>query len=180
MFRVIWQFLRNENSRRRFGIDNADIRHIRADLRFRLALVEYAYFGRSGRRVASSLAELKSLLGEKAMHRYLKSLDPDLRTQFVERFQSSRRDNQTGAPAGPASGQTRVQPAVPTREAVIQSTADANNMGSNVVPFRSGMGRDPQPDIASGAVESGKSDPVQDPDGALSDSGERRDDPTAG
>ncbi len=91
MFRSIWQIIRGAYTRRRCGIDKANIDHLRADLRFQLAMVEYAYFGRSGRRVARCLNELKSVLGDKAVHRYLRSLDPDLRTQFVERFQGARR-----------------------------------------------------------------------------------------
>lgn len=91
MFRSIWQIIRSAYTRRRCGIDRANIDHLRADLRFQLAMVEYAYFGRSGRRVTRCLNELKSVLGDKAVHRYLRSLDPDLRTQFVERFQGARR-----------------------------------------------------------------------------------------
>lgn len=92
MFRSIWQIIRGAYTQRRCGIDRANIDHLRADLRFQLAMVEYAYFGRSGRRVARCLSELKSVLGDKAVHRYLRSLDPDLRTQFVERFQGARRN----------------------------------------------------------------------------------------
>lgn len=134
MFRTIWQYIRNDYARRRFGLDNADIQHIRADLRFRLALVEYAYFGRSGRKVASSLAELKSLLGDKAMHRYLGSLDPDLRTQFVERFQSRRRDaelsvqQQARSPASPSDATS-----VPVK--ATDGVARGARLGSNVVPI---------------------------------------------
>lgn len=98
MFRSIWQRLRGVYMRRRSGIDVADIEHLRADLRFRLALVEYAYFGRSGKRVARGIHELKTLLGDKAVHRYLRSLDPDLRTQFVERFQGARRGAESFGP----------------------------------------------------------------------------------
>lgn len=141
MLRTIWQFMRNEITRRRSGLDNADIQHIRADLRFRLALVEYAYFGKNGKKVARSLAELKSLLGEKAIHRYLRSLDPDLRTQFVERFQNKKRDAEADAstvrdavmkrgvapePAGPSQGEARIA-------------------SSNVVPIGSFARRTPAP-----------------------------------
>ena len=92
MFRSIWQIVRGVYSRHRTGIDKGNIEHLRADLRFRLAMVEYAYYGRSGRRVARCLEELKSVLGDRAVHRYLRTLDPDLRTQFVERFQGARRN----------------------------------------------------------------------------------------
>lgn len=92
MFRSIWQIIRGAYTRRRSGIDKGNIEHLRADLRFQLAMVEYAYFGRSGRRVSRCLDELKSVLGDKAVHRYLRTLDPDLRTQFVERFQGTRRN----------------------------------------------------------------------------------------
>lgn len=92
MFGSIWQIVRGSYTRRRTGIDKGNIEHLRADLRFRLAMVEYAYFGRSGKRVTRCLAELRTILGDKAMHRYLRTLDPDLRTQFVERFQGARRN----------------------------------------------------------------------------------------
>lgn len=118
MFGSIWQIVRGSYTRRRSGIDKGNIEHLRADLRFRLAMVEYAYFGRSGKRVTRCLAELRAILGDKAMHRYLRTLDPDLRTQFVERFQGARRDTGSAtdfmAPerpaAGPASGTARILP----------------------------------------------------------------------
>lgn len=47
MLRSMCHYLRSRYSRYRCGIDTADIQHIRADLRFRLAILEYAYFGRS-------------------------------------------------------------------------------------------------------------------------------------
>jgi len=136
MFRMIWQYIRNDYARRRHGLDNGDIRHIRADLRFRLALVEYAYFGKSGNRVSRSFAELKTLLGEKAIHRYLRSLDPDLRTQYVERFQNKRRDaqlarSQVEAAKPATSGR---HPGTPARSR--GGPAGGGDPASNVVPIR--------------------------------------------
>lgn len=142
MFRSIWQIMHSAYTQQRSGIDRANIDHLRADLRFRLAIVEYAYFGRSGRRVARCLEELKAVLGEKAVHRYLRTLDPDLRTQFVERFQGARRN------AGPdsrviferhAGGPTAAVESAPRVVATAQSA-------SNVVPIyqaaRKGGGAD--------------------------------------
>lgn len=149
MFRMIWQYIRNGYARRRHGLDNADIRHIRADLRFRLALVEYAYFGRSGNRVSRSFAELKSLLGEKAIHRYLRSLDPDLRTQYVERFQNKRRDAQLARSqvesAKPATSgrQSGTPTAGPAR--VRGGPAGGVDPASNVVPIRPSGRKDVAP-----------------------------------
>lgn len=138
MFRSIWQIVSSVYSQRRSGIDNADIQHLRADLRFRLALVEYAYFGKSGKRVSRCAAELKVLLGEKAMHRYLRSLDPDLRTQFVERIQGARRDAEAGIATAPRPTAPRQEARSPQPEspAVTLMRLEAATMpGSNVVPF---------------------------------------------
>lgn len=134
MFRSIWQIISSVYTQRRSGIDKADIRHLRADLRFRLALVEYAYFGRSGKRVRRAIAELKSVVGEKAVHRYLRSLDPDLRTQFVERFQGARRDADAYGPA-PArhKPQRKVQATAPSPVRARPASATV----SNVVPINS-------------------------------------------
>lgn len=131
MFGSIWQIIRGVYTRRRSGIDKGNIEHLRADLRFRLAMVEYAYFGRSGRRVTRCLSELKSVLGEKAVHRYLRTLDPDLRTQFVERFQGVQRS--AGAVADPTPGRPVSSPAraAPSLSAHHRGPAPA----SNVVPF---------------------------------------------
>lgn len=131
MFRSIWQLLRGVYTRQRSGIDKGNIEHLRADLRFRLAMVEYAYFGRSGKRVARCLAELKSILGDKAVHRYLRTLDPDLRTQFVERFQAVRRNAglETEAPPEQSSH------GVPRRAGRAAPQFDASPAASNVVPF---------------------------------------------
>lgn len=131
MFGSIWQIIRSAYTRHRFGIDRANIDHLRADLRFRLAMVEYAYFGRSGRRVAHCLNELKMVLGEKAVHRYLRTLDPDLRTQFVERFQGSRRDAAPESAASPGRGPSR-PPHDRAKGPMTSSTAPS---ASNVVPF---------------------------------------------
>lgn len=125
MFGSIWQIIRGCYTRRRSGIDKGDIEHLRADLRFRLAMVEYAYFGRSGKRVTRCLAELRTILGDKAMHRYLRTLDPDLRTQFVERFQGARRN--TG------SEMDSLMPEQPAAGAPPESAGGA--AASNVVPF---------------------------------------------
>ncbi|MGA8260472.1 MAG: hypothetical protein WB783_09695 [Arenicellales bacterium] len=133
MFRTIWQIMHSAYTRRRSGIDVADIEHLRADLRFRLALVEYAYFGASGKRVARSTAELKSLLGDKAMHRYLKSLDPDLRTQFVERFQGSRRESGTHSRPRPRTGPQSSRKDSSTL--TLTSSRAPAALGSNVVPI---------------------------------------------
>lgn len=130
MVRTLWQIIRGAYSQRRSGIDTADIEHLRADLRVRLALVEYAYFGRSGRRVARYAAELKSLLGEKAMHRYLRSLDPDLRTQFVERFQGARRDTAVEVAPGPGRG-GRAESSTVT----VTRARPTGKSASNVVPI---------------------------------------------
>jgi len=138
MFRSIWQIVSAAYSQRRSGIDKADIEHLRADLRFRLSLVEYAYFGKSGKRVSRCTAELKALLGEKAMHRYLRSLDPDLRTQFVERFQGARRDAEAGIETGPRPAEPRREARFPKAEspAVTLMRLEAATMpGSNVVPI---------------------------------------------
>lgn len=133
MLRSVCHYLRSRYSHYRCGIDTADIQHVRADLRFRLAIVEYAYFGRSGRRVARCIEELKVLLGDKAVSRYLRTLDPDLCTQFVERFQGFQRDAQrdansrrlTGAPPdGKAAGHR--EPAQVTGE---------GKLAANVVPI---------------------------------------------
>lgn len=153
MFRSIWQLLRGVYTRQRSGIDKGNIEHLRADLRFRLAMVEYAYFGRSGKRVARCLAELKSILGEKAVHRYLRTLDPDLRTQFVERFQGVRRSAglETDAMPGQAS------PGTPRPAARSVPPFDASPAASNVVPFdyaarrTSGSAETKPPDDASQA-----------------------------
>lgn len=131
MFGSIWQIIRGVYTRHRAGIDRANIDHLRADLRFRLAMVEYAYFGRSGRRVAHCLNELKMVLGEKAVHRYLRALDPDLRTQFVERFQGSRRDAAPESRAAPGRGPARPQKDQAKGRAVSGKAASA----SNVVPI---------------------------------------------
>lgn len=134
MFGSIWQIIRVVYTRRRSGIDAANIQHLRADLRFRLAMMEYAYFGRSGRRVARCLEELKSLLGDKAMHRYLRSLDPDLRTQFVERFQGARRQFEAG---GGAVGLKKdfAAPPRPSESAPRPSFERSLAGVGNVVPF---------------------------------------------
>lgn len=131
MFQSIWHLTRSIYTQRRSGIDTANIEHVRADLRFRLAMVEYVYFGRSGRRVTRCLKELKSLLGEKGMHRYLRTLDPDLRTQFVERFQGVRRE---------ADNRDDYLPAQPKGEPVPRSPQSArpfsmSQPASNVVPI---------------------------------------------
>ncbi|HSH41102.1 MAG TPA: hypothetical protein VK973_03130 [Arenicellales bacterium] len=133
MFRSIGHIVRGIYTRWRSGIDMTNIEHQRADLRFRLAMVEYAYFGRSGRRVARCLAELRSILGDKAVHRYLRTLDPELRTQFVERFQGSRRHDEADftsrrANAKPGSGD---QAAMDTPQFMAAMSAP------NVVPFDS-------------------------------------------
>lgn len=134
MFRTIWQIMHGAYRRRRSGIDGADIEHLRADLRFRLALVEYAYFGASGKRVARSTAELKSLLGDKAMHRYLKSLDPDLRTQFVERFQGSRRGSGADSRLRPRAAPQSSRKDFGTLTLTPSRTPAA--LASNVVPIQ--------------------------------------------
>jgi len=131
MFQSIWHLTRSIYTQRRSGIDKANIEHVRADLRFRLAMVEYVYFGRSGRRVTRCLKELKSLLGEKGMHRYLRTLDPDLRTQFVERFQGVRRE---------ADNRDEYLPAQPAGEPAARSSQSSRPFGmapsaSNVVPI---------------------------------------------
>lgn len=132
MFGSIWHIARSIYSRRRCGIDAGDIEHLRADLRFRLALVEYAYFGRSGKRVARCLVELKGLLGEKAIHRYLRTLDPDLQTQFVERFQGGSREA-SARHASPERERKRPAAARPSRH-----PAD-NPFSANVVPIKSAL-----------------------------------------
>ncbi|MDZ7841162.1 MAG: hypothetical protein U5R46_10160 [Gammaproteobacteria bacterium] len=148
MFRSIWQIIRGVYTQRRSGIDRANINHLRADLRFQLAMVEYAYFGRSGRRVARCLNELKSVLGDKAVHRYLRSLDPDLRTQFVERFQGARRsageEMTDGLMPGRPEGSRRPGAPESTRTFEIPPPA------SNVVPINHASRR---PGDAEAAVE---------------------------
>lgn len=154
MFQTIWQIIQNAVTRRLVGIDKGDIEHLRADLRFRLAIVEYAYFGKSGKRVARRLAELKSLLGDKATHRYLRSLDPDLRVQFVERFQSSRRalmsqevgrnmDHNVSRDAAQDANQVGRQPADPsiTTSGAGPVFSDPNATGSNVVSIQAAVRR---------------------------------------
>jgi len=130
MLGSIWQFACNCIAKRRTGLDRADIRHVRADLRFRLAILEYAYYGRSGKRVMRCLEELKGLLGDKALHRYLRTLDPDLRIQFVERFQGKRREAGHDGGLGESTPQEVTQPAV-----TFQQTADQPVLGANVVPI---------------------------------------------
>jgi len=137
MFPSICHIVRGIYTRWRSGIDRTNIEHQRADLRFRLAMVEYAYFGRSGRRVARCLAELKSVLGDKAVHRYLRTLDPDLRTQFVERFQGARRHD---APE-PTSHRTRAKPGSGDRTSTDTPQFTAAMSAPNVVPFESAARR---------------------------------------
>lgn len=154
MFGSIWQIVRGSYTRRRSGIDKGNIEHLRADLRFRLAMVEYAYFGRSGKRVTRCLAELRATLGDKAMHRYLRSLDPDLRTQFVERFQGARRN--TGSeldslmPEQPAAGPAGTPPG----SAGIAAA-------SNVVPFNHAVRKPggPETGVPGEAVPRANPDP---------------------
>lgn len=142
MFGSIWQIVRGSYTQRRTGIDKGNIEHLRADLRFRLAMVEYAYFGRSGRRVTRCLAELKAILGDKAIHRYLRTLDPDLRTQFVERFQGARRN----------SG-SEMDPMMPEQPDAGASPNFARAAAaSNVVPFNHAA-RKPGGDTTGDPVE---------------------------
>lgn len=155
MFRSIWQIIRGAYTRRRSGIDKANINHLRADLRFQLAMVEYAYFGRSSRRVARCLSELKSVLGDKAVHRYLRSLDPDLRTQFVERFQGARRN------AGPEvmDGVMPGHPEGSRRPGAAESmrTFETPPTASNVVPINQATRRpsDAEPDVEESGRQPG-------------------------
>lgn len=159
MFQSIWQLIRGVYTRRRSGIDRGNIEHLRADLRFRLAMVEYAYFGRSGRRVTRCLRELTSVLGEKAVYRYLRTLDPDLRTQFVERFQGVRRSADRGTDfmrekpaAGPAHGTRKASPSFhkpsPASNVVPIDYAARRTGGSDAVPSP-GAESDAKPDSRS-------------------------------
>lgn len=157
MFQSIWQLMRGVYTRRRSGIDKGNIEHLRADLRFRLAMVEYAYFGRSGRRVTRCLRELKSVLGEKAMHRYLRTLDPDLRTQFVERFQGVRRSADEGTgfmPEPPATDPAR-------RTGKVSPSFHKPSTASNVVPINYAARRTDAPSAESPA--GGESGTTPDP-----------------
>lgn len=133
MLRSIWQILSGAYSRQRTGVDKANIEHLRVDLRFRLAMVEYAYFGRSGRRVSRCLAELKSVLGERGAHRYLRTLDPDLREQFVERFQGAQR---SAAPA-PEHAPKRAagSNSLAALSSLSRSSGEKDPLSSNVVPI---------------------------------------------
>lgn len=151
MFGSIWQIIRGVYTRRRSGIDKGNIEHVRADLRFRLAMVEYAYFGRSGKRVTRCLAELKSVLGEKAVHRYLRTLDPDLRTQFVERFQGAarRHAHEDREPAREHRARSRRHDAARPATAAAASAEDVL-AASNVVPFEAASRRSGAPDMVAG------------------------------
>lgn len=146
MFGSIWHIVRGVYTRWRSGIDRTNIEHQRADLRFRLAMVEYAYFGRSGRRVTRCLAELKSVLGEKAVHRYLRTLDPDLRTQFVERFQGARRHDDPGL----MSKRPRSSPGTGDRFSMDAPQLTEALSAPNVVPFESAARRTGTDDTDSG------------------------------
>jgi hypothetical protein len=155
MFRSIWQRLRGVYTQKRSGIDLANIEHQRADLRFRLAMVEYAYYGRSGKRVARCLAELQSVIGDKAVHRYLRTLDPDLRTQFVERFQGLRRS------AG-RKPEVLLQSSAPGRTDTRRAGApkpDRNLSPSNVVPIHYAVRRAEGSDTGAPAVAASQPKP---------------------
>jgi hypothetical protein len=155
MFRSIWQRLRGVYTQKRSGIDLANIEHQRADLRFRLAMVEYAYYGRSGKRVARCLAELQSVIGDKAVHRYLRTLDPDLRTQFVERFQGLRRS------AG-QKPEVLLQSSAPGRTDTRRAGApkpDRNLSPSNVVPIHYAVRRAEGSDTGAPAVAASQPKP---------------------
>jgi len=151
MFGSLWQIIRGVYTLRRSGMDKGNVEHVRVDLRFRLAMVEYAYFGRSGRRVVRCLGELKSVLGEKGVHRYLRTLDPDLRTQFVERFQGARRS------AGAAHEHMETPPATAStsRGDVPRAARHGSPSASNVVPFQTAVRR--------GGVEEADGDPNTEP-----------------
>lgn len=146
MFRNIWHIASSMIYRRRTGLDSGNIEHLRADLRFRLAIVEYAYFGKSGRRVARRLAELKSLIGDKATHRYLSTLDPDLRGQFVERIQGVQRELASGAGLQRAIEKNRK---VDPRLSVAELSLD--RLAPNVVSIRSAARRTTVPAPSSAA-----------------------------
>lgn len=141
MLESIWQRVRSSYTQRQTGLDSGNIEHLRVDLRFRLALVEYTYFGRSGRRVTRCLKELKSVLGDKAVHRYLRALDPELRIQFIERFQNVQRRPDDGAPA---ARRTRVGTASRHGGAQIEEAAQALSAASNVVPIQRPTGGQPR------------------------------------
>lgn len=164
MFGSIWQIIRSVYTRHRAGIDRANIEHLRADLRFRLAMVEYAYFGRSGRRVARCLSELKTVLGEKAVHRYLRTLDPDLRTQFVERFQGSRRN--AGQEPGFTSGRN---PAGPAQDRDTTPLGHGKvSSASNVVPIYQAVRKAG----GAGSVDPAGGEPESEPGTRSMDSGD--------
>jgi len=159
MFRSIAQRLSGWLYQRRNGIDPANVQHLRADLRFRLAMVEYAYFGRSGRRVARCLAEVKSLLDDRDLHRYLRSLDTDLRTQFVERFQGMQAERgraDAGSANSGAAARGRLD-AADTRM-VLTHLGQARALAPNVVPIESAVRRhNTAPAGPGGQEESGSS-----------------------
>jgi len=136
MLRVIRHYLRSRYSRYRCGIDTADVQQLRADLRFRLALVECAYYGKSCQRVARCLRELRGLLSDKAMTQYLRALDPELRSQFVERFQGSQ-GNPAGEPESRREPESRSETGgVPSASGTGRAEAwPSTAFAANVVPI---------------------------------------------